>query len=331
MRKTFEWSWALAIAAAVLPGLMSPGALADEISDYPNRPISIVVGFTPGGGNDVVARIVGARAGEILKTSVVILNKPGANGAIAMEMVAKAAPDGYTIILGSSSVLAINPVLSGNPDQDPTRNFVGLGTLAMTPQVLAVNPAVEAKTLDEFVALSQKKEISVASAGIGGLPHLAIELIQSVEKAKLLHVPYRGGAPAATDVVAGHMQGIVMDLPAVQSFILDGQMRAIAVLNDKRSAALPNVPTSVEQGAKEIVAVNWYGLLAPAKTPEPIADRLFQAFSTAANDPAVVTKLAELGIEPMTSSSRADFNQFLGREMARWSAVAKVAGLTKNQ
>jgi tripartite-type tricarboxylate transporter receptor subunit TctC len=330
MRKGFGWSWGVAIAAVLL-GSTSLGASADEISDYPNRPINLVVGFTPGGGNDVVARIVDAKAGEILKTSVVILNRPGANGGIALESVGKAAPDGYTIILGSSSVIAINPVLSGNPDQDPVKNFVGLGTLAMTPQVLAVNPAVEARTMDEFVALSQKKEISVASAGIGGLPHLAIELIQSVEKAKLLHVPYRGGAPAATDVVAGHMQGIVMDLPAVQSFILDGQMRAIAVLNDKRSAALPNVPTSVEQGAKEIVAVNWYGLLAPAKTPEPIADRLFQAFSTAANDPAVKAKLAELGIEPMTSASRADFNQFLGREMTRWAAVAKVAGLTKNQ
>ena len=328
MRRTLCWSW---VAAAAILGLLHAAASADEISDYPSRPINLVVGFTPGGGNDVVARIVGAKAGEILKTSVVILNRPGANGAIALESVGKAEPDGYTIILGSSSVLAINPVLSGSPDQDPIKNFVGLGTLAMTPQVLAVNPSVGAKTMDEFVALSQKKEISVASAGIGGLPHLAIELIQSVEKAKLLHVPYRGGAPAATDVVAGHMQGIVMDLPAVQSFILDGQMRAIAVLNDKRSAALPNVPTSVEQGAKEIVAVNWYGLLAPAKTPEPIADKLFLAFSAAANDPVVKAKLAELGIEPMTSSSRADFTQFLGREMARWSAVAKVAGLTKSQ
>jgi tripartite-type tricarboxylate transporter receptor subunit TctC len=304
-------------------------ALADEISDYPNRPISLVVGFTAGGGNDLVARIVGAKVGELLKTSVVILNRPGANGAIALESVARAAPDGYTIILGSSSVIAINPVVTGSADQDP-KNFVGLGTVAMTPQVLAVNPSIAAHTIDEFVALSQKQEISVASAGIGGLPHLAIELIQSVEKAKLLHVPYRGGAPAATDVVAGHVNGIVMDLPVVQPFILDGQIRAIAVLNDKRSAALPNVASSVEQGAKELVAVNWYGLLAPAKTPEPIADKLFQAFSVAANDPAVKAKLAEIGIEPMTSSSRAEFTQFIGREMARWAAVAKVAGLTKD-
>ena len=330
MRGVFGWSWGVAAAAAFIFGLTSSEASADAISEYPNRPISIVVGFTAGGGNDVVARIVGHKVGEILKTSVVILNRPGANGAIAMESVAKAAPDGYTIILGSSSVIAINPVVTGSADQDPIKNFVGLGTVAMTPQVLAVNPSVAARTIGEFVALSQKNEISVASAGIGGLPHLAIELFQSLEKAKLLHVPYRGGAPAATDVVAGHINGIVMDLPVVQPFIANGQMRAIAVLNDRRSAALPDVASSVEQGAKELVAVNWYGLLAPAKTPEPIADRLFQAFSAAANDPVVKAKLAEIGIEPMTSSSRADFTEFLNREMTRWAAVAKVAGLVKN-
>ena len=330
MRGAFGWSWGVAAAAAFIFGLTSSEASADAISEYPNRPISIVVGFTAGGGNDVVARIVGHKVGEILKASVVILNRPGANGAIAMESVAKAAPDGYTIILGSSSVIAINPVVTGSADQDPIKNFVGLGTVAMTPQVLAVNPSVAARTIGEFVALSQKNEISVASAGIGGLPHLAIELFQSLEKAKLLHVPYRGGAPAATDVVAGHINGIVMDLPVVQPFIANGQMRAIAVLNDRRSAALPDVASSVEQGAKELVAVNWYGLLAPAKTPEPIADRLFQAFSAAANDPVVKAKLAEIGIEPMTSSSRADFTEFLNREMTRWAAVAKVAGLVKN-
>jgi len=305
-------------------------ALADAISDFPNRPINLVVGFTAGGGNDVVARVVGNRVGEILKTSVVVLNRPGANGAIALESVAKAAPDGYTIILGSSSVIAINPVVTGIEGQNPIKNFVGLGTVAMTPQVLAVNPSIDAKTISELVALSQKQEISVASAGIGGLPHLSIEMIQSQEKAKLLHVPYRGGAPAATDVVAGHVNGIVMDLPVVQPFIQEGRIRAIAVLNDKRSAALPDVASSVEQGSKDLIAVNWYGLLAPANTPEPIADRLFKAFSEAANDPAVKTKLAEIGIEPMTSSSRADFNQFLTREMARWATVAKTAGLTKN-
>jgi tripartite-type tricarboxylate transporter receptor subunit TctC len=330
MRGVFGWSWGVAAAAAFIFGLTSSEASADAISEYPNRPISIVVGFTAGGGNDVVARIVGHKVGEILKASVVILNRPGANGAIAMESVAKAAPDGYTIILGSSSVIAINPVVTGSADQDPIKNFVGLGTVAMTPQVLAVNPSIAARTIGEFVALSQKQEISVASAGIGGLPHLAIELFQSLEKAKLLHVPYRGGAPAATDVVAGHINGIVMDLPVVQPFIANGQMRAIAVLNDRRSAALPDVASSVEQGAKELVAVNWYGLLAPAKTPEPIADRLFQAFSAAANDPVVKAKLAEIGIEPMTSSSRADFTEFLNREMTRWAAVAKVAGLVKN-
>jgi len=330
MRGVFGWSSGVAVAAAFIFGLTPLEASADAISEYPNRPISIVVGFTAGGGNDVVARIVGHKVGEILKASVVILNRPGANGAIAMESVAKAAPDGYTIILGSSSVIAINPVVTGSADQDPIKNFVGLGTVAMTPQVLAVNPSVAARTIGEFVALSQKNEISVASAGIGGLPHLAIELFQSLEKAKLLHVPYRGGAPAATDVVAGHINGIVMDLPVVQPFIANGQMRAIAVLNDRRSAALPDVASSVEQGAKELVAVNWYGLLAPAKTPEPIADRLFQAFSAAANDPVVKAKLAEIGIEPMTSSSRADFTEFLNREMTRWAAVAKVAGLVKN-
>ena len=255
MRKTFAWSWSVAVAAAVMAGLTPLAASADAVSEFPNRPINLVVGFAAGGGNDLVARIVGSKVGEILKTSVVILNRSGASGAIALESVGKAAPDGYTIILGSSSVIAINPVVTGNAEQDPIKNFVGLGTVAMTPQVLAVNPSVAARTIEEFVALSQKQEISIASAGIGGLPHLAIELIQSVEKAKLLHVPYRGGAPAATDVVAGHTNAIVMDLPAVQPFIADGQLRALAVLNDRRSAALPKA-AKVQPLARSSVRVS---------------------------------------------------------------------------
>ncbi|WP_166652297.1 Bug family tripartite tricarboxylate transporter substrate binding protein [Enterovirga rhinocerotis] len=304
------------------------GSASGQPAAFPARPITIVVGFTPGGGNDVVARVVGAKVGELLRTSVLVLNRPGANGAVALDSVAKAPPDGYTIILGSSSVLAINPVVGAGSGPDPISGFVGIGTVAMTPQVLAVHPSVPAHTIRELVDLSRQKEVSIASAGIGGLPHLAIELFQSSEKTRFVHVPYRGGAPAATDVVAGHVNGIVMDLPVVQPFVADGRMRAIALLNDRRSPAMPNAATSAEQGAGGLIAVNWYGLLAPAGTPAPVADRLFEAFNAAVHDTSVKAKLAAIGIEPMTSASRTDFTAFLKQEIARWADVAKTADLT---
>jgi tripartite-type tricarboxylate transporter receptor subunit TctC len=314
-------------AAAFLGCAMLLGSSA-AFAQYPNRPIHLIVGFAPGGSNDIVARIVGQKVGELLGTSVIIENRAGANGATATEGVARATPDGYTLILGSASMFAISPHTVADLRYDPLKDFTPIGTVAMTPEVLAINPNIEAKTLGELVDLARKKELTLASSGAGGLPHLSIELFRKLGgDVKILHVPYRGGAPAATDVAAGHTNGIIMDLPALQSLILDGKLRAIAVTNSARSASLPNVPTSVEQGMAKLISVNWFAVMAPAGMPADIADQLQRAFATAAKSSEIVAKLAALGIEPMTNSSRAEFVQFLKDDSARWGELARAAGL----
>jgi tripartite-type tricarboxylate transporter receptor subunit TctC len=309
---------ALALLAVLLSG-------AAAFAQYPSRPIHLIVGFTPGGSNDIVARIVGQKVGELLGTTVVVENRAGANGATASEGVARATPDGYTLILGSASMFAISPHTVADLRINPLRDFVPIGTVAMTPEVFAINPKVGAKTLGEFIDVAKNREMSLASSGTGGLPHLSIELFRKLGGAvKILHVPYRGGVPAATDAVAGHVDGIIMDLPVLQSLILDGKVRAIAVTNTARSASLPDVPTSAEQGMPRLISVNWFAVMAPGGTPDGIADQLQRAFATAARSPEIVTKLAAVGIEPMTNASRAEFVQFLkdesnavGRDCAR--------------
>ena len=323
VRRCFSWGGATFFACAlVLSGLMA-------FAQYPTRAIHLIVGFAPGGSNDIVARIVGQKVGELLGTGVVIENRAGANGATASEGVARATPDGYTLILGSASMFAISQHTVADLRYNPLKDFTPIGTVAMTPEVLAINPNIEAKTLGELVDLAKKKELTLASSGAGGLPHLSIELFRKLGgDLKILHVPYRGGAPAATDVAAGHTNGIIMDLPVLQSLILDGKLRAIAVTNHARSASLPNVPTSVEQGMAKLISVNWFAVMSPAGTPDDIADRLQRAFATAAKAPEIVAKLAALGIEPMTNASRAEFVQFLKDDSARWGELARDAGLS---
>ena len=313
-----------ALACALFALLSASAAFAQ----YPSRPIHLIVGFAPGGSNDIVARIVGQKVGELLGTSVIIENRAGANGATASEGVARATPDGYTLILGSASMFAISPHTTADLRYDPLKDFVPIGTVAMTPEVLAINPNIEAKTLSDLIDLAKKKELTLASSGAGGLPHLSIELFRKLGgDVKILHVPYRGGAPAATDVAAGHTNGIIMDLPALQSLILDGKLRAIAITNTSRSASLPDVPTSVEQGMSRLISVNWFAVMAPGGTLDDIADRIQKAFASAAKSPEIVTKLAALGIEPMTQGSRAEFVQFLKDDSARWRYLARDAGL----
>jgi tripartite-type tricarboxylate transporter receptor subunit TctC len=317
-----------ALCAAAL--LAVPLGATNAQAQYPNRPIHLIVGFAPGGSNDIVARIVGQKVGELLGTAVVIENRAGANGATASAAVARGTADGYMLILGSSSQFAIGPHTQPEMGINPLKDFVPIGTVAMTPEVLAVNPNVGARSLAELVALAKSKQLSLASSGAGGLPHLSIELFRKLGgEVNILHVPYRGGSPAATDVVAGHVNGIIMDLPVLQPLILDGKLRAIAVTNKARSASLPDVPTSVEQGMTGLVSVNWFAVMAPAGTPDDIADRLQHAFTSAAKSPDIVAKLAASGIEPMTQGSRAEFVTFLRDESERWGEVARDAGLAK--
>lgn len=291
-------------------------------------PIKLMVGFAAGGSNDIVARIVAKKAGELLGVPVVVQNQPGANGAIAAEAVAKAAPDGKTLFIASPSVLAIAPHVTPSLPYNPLTDFEGIGSVAVNAQVIAVNPEVKAKTLQEFVEASKTSGYTMASAGNGGLSHLTIELLNLKAGGELVHVPYRGGALATNDAVAGHVNGIVMDLPPLKSFIESGRIRALAVTSQERSSFLPDVPTAIESGAGDMVAVNWFAILAPKGTPSELADKYHDVFSRAARDPEVVASLANSGIEPMTQASRAEFDAFLKGELEKWGNVVKTANVT---
>ncbi len=312
------------LAAAVLGAmaLAAAGGIANA-QDYPTRPINLIVGFPPGGSNDIVARILAPRLGQVLGVPVVVVNKPGSNALIGTEFVARAAPDGYTITLASASPLVIAPATYAKMPFDAMNDLVGITTVANTPELVAVHPSVQAKTLQELIALSRTRQITLSSSGNGGLPHLAIELLRTASKGQFLHVPYKGAGPAVTDTVGGHVDGVIMDFPAVQGMVADGRLRPIAITNTTRAPALPNTPTSIEQGVPSLLAFNWFAVMAPAKTPRPIVDKLHAALVKVVNAPEMKDALLKVGVEPLTHPSPEAFAAFMHEETLRWGKVAR--------
>jgi len=309
-----------ALAAAVTAGQVQAA------ETYPSKPIHLVVGFPPGGSNDIVARLLAPKLGEVLGVSVVVDNRPGANATIGTDYTARATPDGYTITLGSASPLAISPHTYPKLPYNPLKDLTAITTVAATPELIAVNPSVPAKTLGELVALSKTRDIMLASSGNGGLPHLAIELLKSESKGRIVHVPYKGAGPAITDAVGGHVDGIIVDLPALYSMVTEGKLRPIAVTDNHRASVLPNTPTSAEGGLPSVIAFNWFAVMAPAGTPKPIVDTLHAALVKTVNSPEVKANLAKLGIEPFTQASPEAFAGFMKSEYARWGKIAKESG-----
>lgn len=311
------------LCCAVLPAV----AMAQ---DFPSRAIRMVVGFPPGGSNDVVARIIAPKMAEILKQPVVVENRPGANATLGTGQVARAEPDGYTITLGSLSPLVIAMATYDKLPYDTIKDFEPINTVALTPEVIAVHPSVEVKTLPELVALSKTKQVSLSSSGNGGLPHLAIELLKKVSGGNFLHVPYKGAGPAVVDAMGGHVNGVVMDLPALATQVKGGKLRAIAVTNSDRTSVLPDVPTSGEQGLEGVQAVNWFALMAPAKTPAAVIARLNEALVEVCAMPEVKEEFARSGVAAFNQPSPDAFRKFLGEEITRWGTIAREAGAKAN-
>jgi tripartite-type tricarboxylate transporter receptor subunit TctC len=313
----------LALLLAASLGLAAGPALAQS---YPSKPIRIVVGYTPGGATDLVARVIAAEMTKSLGQSVVVENRPGANSNIASELVAKSAPDGYTLLLGSIAN-AINMGTGKSLGYDTLRDLVPITQAMTAPSILTVNPSFPAKDLKELIALARAEpgKYTFASSGAGSSPHLAGELFKMRAGIDLVHVPYKGAAPALNDLLAGHVpMGFQTALSAVPQ-LQTGRLRAIAVAAPKRIAQLPDVPTMAEAGLADIEVSSWNGLFAPAKTPPEIVALLHTHAARALHNPEVRNKLIAEGGEPVGSTPEA-FREYVRAEIEKWRLVIRASG-----
>lgn len=311
------------LLAAALVGAQG----AAHAQGYPARPVHIVVPFAPGGAVDTVARIVGQRLSQQLNSAFVIENKPGADANIGADSVAKAAPDGYTLLLGANG-LATNVTLFKNLPFDTLRDFAPVARVGYAPLVLVVPSASPVRSLRDLIETGQKdpKKLTYGSAGTGGSGHLAGELLKSTANFEALHVPYKGGAPALTDLVGERLSFMLINPLEAVPHVKAGRLRALAVSSEKRLALLPDVPTFAEAGLKGYEASVWWGFVAPARTPPAVVQRLSDETLRALQDPGVRSKLEALGavVAPQPS---AEFSQFLAQEIRTWATVIRKAGI----
>ena len=295
-------------------------------SDYPNRPVRLIIPFPPGGSNDVVGRMIGDQLSKQLGKQVVIDNRAGAGGVIGTELAAKEKPDGYTLLV-ISLAHAVNPWLYKLP-YDPIKAFAPIGVMGSGPNVVVVHPDLPVHSIKELVALAKQKpgDIQYASAGIGSFQHLGGELFKLEAGVDMLHVPFKGGGPAMIDVVGGHTKVMFSSLVQTTPHIKTGKLRAIGVGSKERSKVLPDVPSVAEAGVPTYEAVNWWGIVAPAGTPQPIIDRLHAAL-TASQDTAEVEKQFAAEGAVVVKKSPAEFGAFMESEMKKWEQVVKKGGI----
>lgn len=307
--------WLLALLALTV----TAGAAAQQS-------LRIVLGYPPGGSTDVVARILQPRLSAELGQPVVIETKAGANGTIGVDAVAKAVPDGNTLLLITSSPIVIVPHVQKTP-YETVRDLAPVSLIGQTPEAVGVHPSSPAQSLQDLLERAKREDLRLASSGNGGLPHLAIELLKSSAGGRVIHVPYKGGGPAITDAIAGHVDGVVMDLAALLPHFKSGKLKPLVVTAALRDPFLPDVPSAREAGLGSFEAVNWMGIYAPAKTPSAVLERLHKAIVSIVNEPDTAQKLRSAALQPITSASPAEFSRFVAGEFSRWGKVARDAGL----
>ncbi|MGE5524733.1 MAG: Bug family tripartite tricarboxylate transporter substrate binding protein [Rhodospirillaceae bacterium] len=313
-------------ALSVLAAVTALSAHAAET--YPVKPIRMVVTFPAGGPTDVVVRTIGQRVNDLNGVPVIADNRGGAGGIVGTEIVARAAPDGYTFLVGTAGGMTINPNLHAKLSYDPFRDFTPVAMLVLNPQILVVHPALPAKNVKELVALAQAKPgaINFASAGAGTATHLGLELLKLTAGVGFTHVPYKGGAPALTDLIAGQVQALFVSIPSVLPHVHSGRVRALAVSTLKRSASAPDVPTVAESGYPGFEYSNWNALFAPAKTPAPLVKTMNSIIVKILNEPDVAKKLSAQGADPAPGTPD-DLGRYMKTDDARWKKVIRTAGL----
>jgi tripartite-type tricarboxylate transporter receptor subunit TctC len=319
----------LIAAAALLPLAAVQTARAD---DFPSRPIHIVIAFPPGGPTDFVGRVVAEKMKEALGQTVIIDNKPGANGTLGGEFVAKSDPDGYTLFLTTAGAVTVSPHIMADIHYDALRDFAPVALVTTVTEVMVVTPKLGIKTVKELVALAKAKPgtIPFASTGIGSPPHLVQELLDASAGVQFLHVPYRGAAPALTDLLGGQVEVLAADVPVLIAQIRAESLVPIGAAADKRDAILPHVPTLAEQGYPNTDASNWYGLLAPAKTPAAVIVRINGAVNAALNDADTRNKLIQSGATPVGGTPES-FGTFMKAEYEKWGRVVKERNIKETQ
>ncbi len=301
---------------------------AAQAQDFPNKPVRMVVGFPPGGGTDVVARILTPRYSELLGQPVVIENRPGATGTMAAGQVAKSAPDGYTIMMGHVSVNAIAPALFGNLTYDVIRDFAPIGIAAAVPHFVTVHPSLQVSSLKELiVVLKSKPGMTFPSAGNGSMPYLAGEIFQSLAGVKLVHVPYKGSGQSMQDLLGGQHLVAFDTMPASSPHVRSGKLRALATSSAARLQPFPDVPTAEEAGLAGYQVITWYGVFAPAGTPPAIVSRLHADLVKAMQTPDVKAKLDGIGADGSFSRSPEDFAALVRSDTARYARIVKDIGL----
>jgi tripartite-type tricarboxylate transporter receptor subunit TctC len=311
-------AWALSILFAV----------SAQAQDYPTRPVRLIVAFTPGGTTDITARLIADKMHDTLGAVVAVENKPGANGAIAAQYVAQSDPDGYTLFFTTVGAVAINPAFRSDLPYDPLKDFAAVGKAAINSPMLVVSADMKANSARELADLARRKPgaITIGITGRGAMSDLGLQLFESAAGIQLQSVPYRGAAQAITDMLAGHLDGLVGDVPTVMAQVAAGRLKALATTSKERSDIFPRVPTFAEQGFADVVGDNWAGVLAPAATPVPAIARFNAAMVAALNDPGLRERMRDAGTTPAPSSPE-EFGNYLREEIAHWGKVIKEKGL----
>lgn len=321
-----------AVIALLLAASAQPLLTQAAQGDYPQRPIRLVVPFAAGGTSDVLARAVGAKLSEELGQPVVVDNRAGANGNIGSDQVAKAAPDGYTLLLAADGTMAINPSLYSKLSFQPERDFIAISRIAQVPLIVVAAPALQMNTLQDLISRSKADgaNLDYSSAGVGSAGHLTGELLKAQTGARLTHVPYKGGGQAITDAISGQVPLMVTAYATAGPFIKTGKLKALAVTSAQRLQALPDVPTVAEAGVPRFDVSSWYGLMAPAKTPEPIINRLHAALSKVLKSPEMKARMDDLGAQAVVDN-QGQFAQIIKTDTARWAQIVKSAHVSLDQ
>jgi len=318
----------LTIALAAIGAAGGAAAAARQDSGYPSKPIRLLVPFTPGGSQDITARLVSNPVQHNLGENVVIDNRPGSGGLIATQEAARATPDGYTLLLSTGAQMAIAPALHAKAGYEPVRSFVHIVHLTDTPLALVVHPGVPVSGVKDFIAYTHanKGKVNVASTGNATYTHLTIELFRQITGADLAHIPYKGAAPAMNDLLSRQIHALFTSTASVQPYTSSGRLKALAVTSPKRSAAMPDVPTFTEAGVPNLNVSVWVGISAPTGVPTPIVGRLAREYAQALNATDVRTRLLNLGAEPNGQSGPA-FTAMVRDDVARWAKIVKAAGV----